>query len=397
MVSVTPDELLASARETTGLDDFGDDELFGGDGWRDGLDVLLKSLENDGRLTEFGQVAVAGELGGYLANRLRIVAHHRAYPEIRERDVASPVVIIGQARTGTTMLFDVLAQDPAHRAPLTWEVEAPLPPPRTETYETDPRIAQTEELIGLVDLFIPEFRSIHQLGAGLAQECGRITGSAFTSAIFATQYRVPGYLRWWLHDAVRDGHVAASYTWHRRFLELLQSEHPGTRWLVKSPAHVWTLPQLMAEYPGALLVQTHRDPARIMASTASMLASLRRLYTDDVDATEISEEFAELILDGLDRTVDARLDGTVPAGQVIDLQFAGLMDDALGAARAVYDQFGFELPADTAARMTRFARDYAREPHGHQYTFADTGMDLDELRARTARYTKYFAVTEEAV
>jgi len=394
---VTPDELLASARETTGLDDFGDDEVFGGDGWRDGLGVLLDSLETEGGLTEFGRLAVAGDLGGYLANRLRVVAHHRQHPGIREQDVTPPVVIIGQARTGTTLLFDVLAQDPAHRAPLTWEVEAPLPPPRTATYETDPRIAEADELIKLVDLFIPEFRTIHQLGARLAQECGRITGSAFTSAIFATQYRVPGYLRWWLHDAVRDGHVAASYTWHRRFLEVLQSEHPGARWLIKSPAHVWTLPQLMAEYPDALLVQTHRDPARVMASTASMLASLRHLYTDEVDVAEISEEFAELILDGLERTVDARLDGTVPAAQVIDLQFADVMQDTLVAVHELYDRFGFGLSAETAARMRRFASDYAREPRGHQYTFADTGMDLDELRGCTARYTKYFGVTEEPV
>jgi hypothetical protein len=392
---VKTDELLASAVEATGLDDFGDDELFGGDLWRDGLRVLTESLDEEAALNDLGAVMVPGELAGYLANRLRIVAHHRAHPEIRERDVAPPVVIMGQARTGTTMLFDVLAQDPDHRVPLTWEVDAPLPPPRTETYDTDPRIAEADATFEMVDLVIPEFRAQHQLGARLAQEDVRITGATFASAIFPTQYRVPGYHAWLLGDAHTGGHLAASYTWHRRFLELLQSEHPGTRWVVKTPFHVWTLPELMAEYPTALLVQTHRDPARVLASTTSLVATLRRLSTDDIDPAQIAEEFSPLILDGLERTVTAREDGTVPQDQVVDVPFGPLMRDPIAGVRTIYDAFGLELTEGTEQAMATFLRENPREAGGHDYTFADTGLDLAAVRERTARYTERFAVPEE--
>ena len=389
------DELIAAAVEATGLDDFGDDELFGGDLWRDGLTALTASLVEEGSLNDLGAVMVPGELSAYLANRLRVVAHHRAHPEIRERDVAPPIVIMGQARTGTTMLFDVLAQDPDHRVPLTWEVDAPLPPPRTETYDTDPRIAEADATFEMVDLVIPEFRAQHQLGARLAQEDVRITGATFASAIFPTQYRVPGYHRWLLEDAHAGGHLAAAYTWHRRFLELLQSEHPGTRWVVKTPFHVWTLPELMAEYPTALLVQTHRDPARVLASTTSLVATLRRLSTDDIDPTQIAEEFSPLILDGLERTVTAREDGTVPEDQVVDVPFGPLMADPIAGVRTIYDAFGLELTEQTEQAMAAFLRENPREPGGHDYTFADTGLDLATVRARTRRYTERFAVTEE--
>jgi hypothetical protein len=393
---VKVDELVAGAVEATGLTDFGDDALFGGDLWRDALRILLASLRDEARLSELGQAIVAGEMTSYLTTRLRIVEYHRTHPAIRERDITPPVVIIGQARTGTTMLHDVLAQDPAHRAPLTWEVDHPLPPPRTATYLDDPRIAQVDETFALVDSVIPEFRAVHQLGARLAQECSRITGGSFVSAIFPTQFRIPGYLDWLLHDAVDDGHHAAAYIWHRRYLELLASEHPGTRWLLKSPAHVWTLPQLLAEYPGALVVQTHRDPARVIASTASMLSHLRRLYSDDVRVPELGPEFAELILDGLERTADARLDGLIAPDRVADLKFRDLMADPLPAARTIYDRFGWELTADVEDRMAAFLRDNPRERWGgHEYTFADTGLDLAAVRDRTARYSAYFEVPEE--
>lgn len=392
---MSPDVLIESAVEVTGLSDLGDDDLFGGDGWRTGLAVLASSLDQEARLHEMGQMVVQAELTQYVANRLKVVDHHRRHPEIRERDITPPIVIVGQARTGTTMLFDLLAQDPRHRVPQTWEVDQPLPPPRTETYATDPRIAEADATFELVDTVIPEFRTVHQMGAQLAQECVRITGSHFVSAIFPTQYRVPTYLDWLLHDAQELGHIAGSYTWHRRFLELLQSEAPGERWLVKTPFHAWTLPELMAEYPEALLVQTHRDPLTVMASTTSLMCMLRRLGTDDIDPPEVAEEFSEIILDGLERTVDARLDGTVPADQVADVQFADLMADPVAGARTVYDHFGWDLTPDVEEAMRAFLLAHARDAQGHSYTFASTGMDPAATRARTARYVAHFGVAEE--
>jgi hypothetical protein len=393
---VHANELLTAAVESTGLSDFGDDEIFGGDGWRDGLARLIDDLPG-ARFNELGHLALGLEMGAYLSRRLRIVEYHRANPQIRDRDITPPVIIVGQARTGTTLLHDALAQDSAHRVPMTWEVEQPVPPPRTETYETDPRIDEAEELYAATDTLIPGFRTIHQIGGRLAQECGRIMGTAFISTIFPYQYHVPGYMHWWLHDAVRDGHIAGAYVWHRRFLEVLQSEHGGERWLIKWPSHIWTLPQLMAQYPNALLVQTHRDVARLVASNTSLSAALRSLHSDQVDREETAALFAELLVDGVERSLDARLDGTVPADQVIDIQFADLMADPMATVRAIYDRFGFELNPQTEARMANFIQSNKRETSGHRYAFADTGLDLADVRARTARYTKYFKVAEEDV
>lgn len=388
-------ELIDSAVATTGLDDFGDDELFGGDGWRTGLNILTDSLNREANLHDLGGMVIPSELTQYLVNRLRIVEHHRTNPHLRDRDITPPIVIMGQARTGTTMLFDLLAQDPNHRVPQTWEVDQPLPPPRAETYLTDPRIAEADATFELVDTVIPEFRAVHQLGAQLAQECVRITASHFVSAIFPTQYQVPSYLEWLLYAAQDEGHVAASYVWHRRFLELLQSEAPGHRWLIKTPFHCWTLPELMAEYPDALLVQTHRDPAKVIASTTSLLATLRRLSTDDIDSPTLAKEFFEIILGGLERTVDAREAGVVPLGQVVDIQFSDMMEQPIPAARAVYEHFGWDLPAETQLAMEDFLRTHVREGHGHPYTFEATGLSLADVRARTARYETYFGVPEE--
>lgn len=391
----TVDEHLARAQEATGLTDFGDDDVFGGDGWRTGLRRLVASFADEARLHDIGEVSVDGDLQSYLVNRLRLVQRHRERPDLREQPITEPLVIVGQARTGTTMLFDLLAQDPDHRVPQTWEVDQPFPAPRTETYDSDPRIAEVDATFAMVDAIIPEFRGVHQLGAQLAQECIRMTGGSFVSLIFPTQHHLPGYLDWLLHDAVDDGYLAGAYTWHRRYLEHLQSEAPGTRWLLKTPAHTWTLPQLVAEYPDARLIQTHRDPATVIASTASLVAMLRRLSTDAIDVPAIAAEFEELILGGLERSVDARLDGTIASDRVVDLQFRDVMADPLAAARSVYDALGWDCSPESLTAMQRFLDGYEREGSGHHYTFEQTGLDRAAVRSATERYTTHFGVRLE--
>jgi hypothetical protein len=382
------DRLIVAAVESTGLDDFG------GTSWRDGLERLVASLRDEASLSELGVTIAEAELVGYLGVRLGLVDWRRHHPEIATPGVVAPIVIVGQARTGTTILFDLLAQDPAARAPLTWEVDRPLPPPETATYETDPRIAEVDATLAGIDAVLPEFRSMHPMGARLGQECVRITASEFRSLIFATQYRVPGYARWLLDEA----DMAPAYRWHRAYLQHLQSRHPGARWLLKSPAHLWCLDAMLAEYPDAVLVQTHRDPLRIIASVSSLQATLRSLASDDVSLPDIAAEWAEYILDGLDRSVRAREDGTVDPKRVVDVQFAEFMADPFATIGVVYERFGLELTRDAEARMRAFLAAHPREQHGgHTYTFADTGLPVGELRARAAEYQEYFDVPSESL
>lgn len=380
--------LIDAACTEAGSDDFGSPT------WREGLDVLVDAFDREAELNDIGQAMVPGEITGYLRDRLGIMAERKRHPEIADVDVVPPIVIVGQGRTGTTILHDLLAQDPASRVPLTWEVDLPCPPPETATYLTDPRIAQVDETLAMVDLVLPGFRAMHPMGAQLPQECVRITGSEFRSMIFPTTYRVPSYGRWLLNEA----DMAPLYQWHRIFLQHLQSRHPTDRWVLKSPGHIWSLEALLAEYPNALLVQTHRDPLRILASISSLVAKLRELATDRTTIPEAAAEFAEYIIDGLDRSVTARESGAVDSARVVDLQFAEFMKDPFGTIGAIYDALGLELTNETESRMRAFLAANPQGTHGvHTYTWANTGLDEGEWRGRAKRYQDYFDVPSEAL
>ena len=290
------EELIETACEQTGLDDFG------ADSFRLGLDRLVDGLRDEARLNEIGEAMAPMAVLGHLTNRLQVTDWHRRHPEIGTGDVTPPIVMIGMGRTGSTILHDLFGQDPANRIPRTWEVDHPSPPPEAATYETDPRIDESQAGIDLAYDVRPELRSMHPMGARLGQECIVITGGEFASAIFNSQFRLPSYLRW----VTSEADMAPAYRWHRRFLQLLQWRNSGGRWVLKTGAHLWALPELMAEYPDAFIVQTHRDPLRIISSLSSLFAVVQSTASDGVTMADVAADWAAPVLDSLDRSVTAR-------------------------------------------------------------------------------------------
>ncbi len=164
------DALIAQACDLAGSEDFGDD-----DGWRENLDRLLDDLIHEADLSALGVEIAAADVIVPLRNRLQITAWRTAHPEVAQERIEQPIVILGQPRTGTTILYDLLAQDPDLRAPLTWEVDHPFPVPRPDTYETDPRIAETQAQLEMVEALMPGFMKFHPMSARSGQECVRIT------------------------------------------------------------------------------------------------------------------------------------------------------------------------------------------------------------------------------
>lgn len=381
------DRLVAAAIEAAGSDDFGADT------WREGLDLYLESLESSAQLNEIGVGVADDGIVGDLTTRLKIEAWRKEHPAVAEQEIRQPVIIVGQPRTGTTILLDLMAQDPANRAPLSWEVERPVPAPQTATYTTDPRIAEAQAQFDLVDSFIPGFASFHELGATLAQEDVRIFTSDFKSMQHSLQFEVPAYNRWLLHEA----DMSEAYAWHRRFLQHLQSEHHSERWLLKSPAHLWALPELMKEYPDAIVIQNHRDPLKVIASLSALGASLREMTTDHFEVTRLAAQYGEDILVGLDRALEARKAGVFEGGQVLDVRYQDIRHDLIGAIGTIYDQLGWNLSAEAEERMRAFLAAHPGDQGGSlkRYSFADTGLDEGEFRERVKAYQDYFDVESE--
>jgi hypothetical protein len=239
-VKLDSDHLIAEAVKRAGSSDFGDE------GYRAGLDRLVAALNTDARLNLLGRLMAREEIVHRLATRLCVLAWRHQHPEVADEKVHTPLFIVGLPRTGTTILHALLALDPAHRSPLFWEVEQPVPPSTPASWAIDPRIDQVKRKLALFNKLCPGIQAVHVMEAELQQECVAILAMDLRAEQFFTLYDVPGYAEW-LIDEPR----AWALHFHRQMLQHLQSGGVRcSRWLLKSPCHLHRLNELLVGISG---------------------------------------------------------------------------------------------------------------------------------------------------
>jgi len=237
-------DLIETAKRRCGRDDFGGGDFF------EAISRLLESCHRESRLNLVGKIALRSDLLRTLCSRLLMERDRQLYPGIARQEIREPLFIVGLPRSGTTLLHTLLAADPEHRVPLTWEVMTPSPPTGDNEQR---RIQRATQSCNCLNWLAPTFRHIHAVGAELPQECVGLMTPSFMSDQFDTMYYVPSYRAWFFHQD-----LLPAYEYHRRFLQHLQFRRGARRWILKAPTHMSALPTLLSVYPDALFVQTHR-------------------------------------------------------------------------------------------------------------------------------------------
>jgi hypothetical protein len=383
----TKDSLIEEASKATGgLTDFGPPQFL------EGLEIFFDSLNNDARLNQAGHYIAHHRSMQHVTNRLNYINDRKLYSEIAQQKIVKPIFIIGLGRTGSTILHDILAQDPANRAPLTWEVTYCSPPPKTATFKTDPRIAKTQAGFPPEDERRIKFKAMHPMGAELSQECVVIMGDTMCTPLFHNQFRVTSYQDW------VDDHAdwPAVYDFHYRQLQHLQSGHMADRWVLKTGAHLWGLEHLLKIYPDARIVFTHRDPVKSLTSYASLTALVRSMGSNHVDNFEVAEDWNRRLSAKFMRALEIRLSKTYPDAVFYDMRFSEFVRDQFGVVEKIYKAFDLPMTDDAAARMKWFIADNPQGKHGiHRYSAEEYGIDPAEVRELFKPYLQHFDLPPE--
>jgi len=346
---------------------------------REALEVLVDDLARHVRFTPLGRFSAWDDTLRLARTHLRIERMMAERPEISDTALPPPVFIIGWARTGTTFLHQLLAQDPANRTMPYWESFDPVPPPPGEP---DRRAERLDAMLGQLRFLAPGYDAIHPMTADSPEECVALFMNVFRTLQLDFQYRVPGYASWLLSQ---DARVA--YDAYRRQLQLVVSARPGgTRLLLKDPTHILHLETIRACFPDAKFVFTHRDPAEALSSVGSLIAYTRALFTDDVDPRAIGRELLDgYWLPALERSRKFRAE--LPAGQAIDVRHPDLRADPIGTAGSIYAALGLPFGDDARGAMEDFLRAREASPGGrHAHALEILGLEAAEVRERLADY-----------
>jgi len=371
----TVDDMHASATKLVGLDDFGVDD----DNYREALGVLLESYQRDAGLTALGSKMNRFFLRGALVARLFSESAWKQYPQHVDVGIEQPIFVTGLPRTGTTILHRLLGADPVHQGLHLWLAEFPQPRPPRDTWESNPWYSQLNAQFNQHHEENPEYTGLHFMAAYELEECWQLLRQSLHSVSYETLSHLPTYSQW-----LSRQDWTPSYRRHRKNLQLIGLNDVEKRWVLKNPSHLFALDALLATYPDALVIQTHRPVETILASMCSLAQHTAEGWSTTFAGAEIGADAVETWSRGLERfnTVRAKHD----SAQFYDVDYHDLIADPLGTVANVYRHFGMTLTDEARKAMEDShaeSQTGARAPK-HKYSLADYGLTADEVKERFA-------------
>ena len=372
------DDLMRAARDATGLDDFG------GDSFREGLEVLVRSLRAEAHLNAVGELALPHQIQRLLSQRLQIEDWYRRHPDIDDEPIAAPLVGLGLPRTGSTALSFLLAEDPATRFLRRWESAQPCPPPSTVD-GPDPRIAQAEAENEMQAQAFPRMKVLVPSTPTGPYECQDLMALDFKSQLFQAYAHVPSYSDWLV-----DADLTSTYDYERRTLKLLQWGAPTKPWRLKCPNHLLFLDQFDRVFPDARYVMTHRDPAEVLVSVADLYAEVGQMFSDDLDLHYLGRLNVEQWSLGMQRALAFRDAGH--DDRFYDIDFRAMQQDPIAEVRGLYAWLGVAVSEEFETRMRRWWQENAETRQASVHPDPEAfGIDLDAVRPLFADYVARMA------
>ncbi len=372
------EELLAEAVEKSGFTDFGPGDF------RQGLGVLLESLERDGNLHPDAVEPVLDDFRRRLVNRLEVEAWNEAHPEVESVGIRGPVDVNGLPRTGTTALADMLSLDPQFRCLRGWEQTTPVPPPILANEADDPRRRAFEESH---ESRRRRQRAMHIFEVDAAMEDTEILGMAFHGQ--QMMLPVPSYRHWW-----READLTQTYEYHRRVVKLLGSRRPPDLWLFKAPHHKFHLEALASAYPDVRFVMTHRDPGKVVPSYASLVLSITPPAASERDQNAFGREVCDHLRVGMEHAIQQR--ELLGEDRFLDVHHRDLVDDPKGSIRRIYTWLGLPLSPDVEQSIREWQEVNRMGASGtHRYTPEQFGLTAKKIRSDYDFYIERFDVAVE--
>jgi hypothetical protein len=379
MIPIDAERVMKLAERTTGLRDWGDG------GFRQRLDATVDGL-NEANLNTTGLFGARYVLNWHLGNRLRIIDFAKRHPELDEIDIERPVIITGFFRTGTTFLHNVLAADPNNRVARAWELSYPLGRLGDPLGDVAWRRAQAKFTFGFNQAAIPDQGVAHHVTADSYEECFFLLENDMAVLTFWIGFAAYEYAHEMLGWDMKE-----PYEFHKLQLKILNAQKSAKRWVLKCPWHIWNMDALMAVYPDAQIIFTHRDIAKALASHCSLSARMASKLKRSLDVHELGRFWLEYARIGLERAMEARK--TVPESQLYDVRLKDMMASPMTVLQDIYAHFDLEFTNETAGFLeARISENPTSQEGEHEYSIEEFGLTNEQVRETLKTYNERFGV-----
>lgn len=301
-----------------------------------------------------------------LVNRLHIQHNFTTYPEILQVPVHRPLFIVGLARTGSTLLHRLLAQDPTCRILRYWEMIHPFFSPQVGLNHEELGIKLAQLKIKEIYSQLPNLHHIHEISALEPEECNILMRHTFCSMHLASEWQLPQYARW-----LTELDMEKNYRFYRKMLQLLLWYKPGEFIALKCPSHLLNLRTTANVFPDANFVWLHRNPHKTISSYLDLLSVF---WGDETK----NKRFIDFIFDYSVQSVKMgmTMEKEIECDRFLNVGYKELVSDPAGVVLKIYKHFNYDADPLMIPNIQTWLEKNPQHKHGvHKYDLEKFGIN----------------------
>jgi len=361
------------------------------------IEIASRNFDGNPYISPIGRVVIKIMVSEPIKNRAETIKFYEANRDFIESNgrYQAPVLVVGAARTGTTLLHRLLSEDPNTRSPYDYELVYCTPPLRTGMDPLrDPRVKRRLSDLAMGAKIVPGYAEkiaeSHPFGATEKEES--LSMVAIHNGLFFLFSLAAG--REYVRSLAQPGMGDALLRYERNLFTMLDAYCPAkSHWTQKSPVYAYRFGDIFTHYPDARVIVTHRDPVNNLASGCRLFETFSLPF--DVEGSLDKLRFGSLVQELWSASwsvpLEFRRANPQYEPQIIDCMYPDLVRDPIGMVKNIYRKFGLDYTQEFEDRMKLALANNPQGKRGrHQYTSQEYGIDPDSLYEQNRAYFDHY-------
>ena len=318
----------------------------------------------------------------YISIRLAYGLDMLFYPEHQIQKIEQPVFIVGNFRSGTTLLHRLLAKDDRFTGMKAWEIYVAPSITQRKLIHWLMKINRTignpiGKIITSFEKTLKAYSYMHPTGLNKIEEDGHLFLHTFSTYNLFAFFPFPDLVRQYIYydEEVPDEQKERDMAYYKEVLQRHIYANNGKRYISKSPTYSPKVKTLHKKFPDAKFINLVRSPLRVIPSSVSMFSNHWKTYGEPEGeypqpAKDVMREQAKHWYIHPHQYLK-----NLPSDQYIKVNFRDLVKNPKEVIENIYQRFGIEITPEyqqILVEETEKARHYTSN---HTYSLGEMGLD----------------------
>ena len=308
------------------------------------------------------------------------------YPQHQSQDVEKPVFIVGNFRSGTTLLHRLLAKDDQFTGMKSWEI---FIAPSITQRKIVHWVMNINRLIGnpiqkIISSFekaLREYSYMHPTGLNKIEEDGQVFLHTWSTYNLFAFFPFPDLVRQYIYydEQVEEQQKQQDMDYYHEVLRRHIYANNGKRYISKSPTYSAKVKTLHKKFPDAKFINLVRSPLRVIPSSVSMFSNHWKTYGEPQGdypqpAQDVMREQAKHWY-----IYPHQYLKTLPPDQYMMVRFKDLVANPKETIEKIYMQFGMEITPEYRQILVEETEKAKHYTSNHDYSLREMGLDSEAL------------------